>query len=166
MGATREDSATAVAAPAPEVAERKIVPAPEVAEREIVLDGQRVTYLEAGAGDGKPVVVLLHGLAGSSATWLPILPLLARQVHVIAPDLLGHGHSAKPATGDYSLGAYAAGLRDLLVILGLDHATVVGHSFGGGVAIQFAYQFPELTERLVLIASGGALALWWFNRFP
>ncbi|MCE0762763.1 alpha/beta hydrolase [Pseudonocardia kujensis] len=86
---------------------------------------------------------------------MPVLPLLGRHAHVVAPDLLGHGESAKPRTGDYSLGAYAAGLRDLLLALRLDRATVVGHSFGGGVAMQFAYQFPELTERLVLDASGG-----------
>lgn len=74
---------------------------------------------------------------------------------MIAPDLLGHGQSAKPPRADYSLGAYAAGLRDLLVALDLDRATVVGHSFGGGVGMQFVYQFPEFTERLVLVASGG-----------
>src|SRR5438034_1130402 len=127
----------------------------EVAEREILLHGQRVAFLESGVRTRGPVVVLLHGLAGSSSTWRPILPLLGRHAHVIAPDLLGHGRSAKPPGGDYSLGAYAAGVRDLLVILGLDHATVIGHSLGGGVAMQFAYQFPELTERLVLVASGG-----------
>ena len=126
----------------------------EVVEREIALHGQRVTYLEAGADSGGPVVVLQHGLAGSSATWLPVLPALGRCARVIAPDLLGHGQSAKPRDGDYSLGAHAAGVRDLLVVLGLDRATVIGHSFGGGVAMQFAYQFPELTERLVLVASG------------
>ncbi|MEK6439568.1 alpha/beta fold hydrolase [Pseudonocardia sp. T1-2H] len=130
-------------------------PAVPVTRREITLHDQRVTFLEAGERSGGPTVVLLHGLASSSATWLPVLPLLGRHAHVIAPDLLGHGESAKPRNGDYSLGAYAAGLRDLLVALHLDGATVVGHSFGGGVAMQFAYQFPELTERLVLDASGG-----------
>lgn len=84
-----------------------------------------------------------------------MLPLLGRRAHVIAPDLLGHGQSAKPRTGDYSLGAYASGLRDLLVTLDLGRTTLVGHSFGGGVAMQFAYQFPELTGRLVLESSGG-----------
>ncbi|GAA4698422.1 alpha/beta fold hydrolase [Pseudonocardia yuanmonensis] len=133
---------------------RSTAPA-SVARREIVLHDQRVTYLESGRRSGGPTVVLLHGLASSSATWLPALPLLGRHAHVVAPDLLGHGSSAKPRTGDYSLGAYAAGLRDLLLALRLDGATVVGHSFGGGVAMQFAYQFPELTERLVLDASGG-----------
>lgn len=79
---------------------------------------------------------------------------LAKDFTVIAPDLLGHGQSAKPR-GDYSLGAYANGMRDLLSILGIDRATIVGHSFGGGVAMQFAYQFPELAERLILVAPGG-----------
>jgi pimeloyl-ACP methyl ester carboxylesterase len=116
--------------------------------------GQHVTYLEAGVGRG-PVVVFLHGLASSSATWADVMSLLGRRAHVVAPDLLGHGESAKPRTGDYSLGAHAAGLRDLLAILELERATVVGHSFGGGVAVQFAYQYPELTERVVLVASGG-----------
>jgi pimeloyl-ACP methyl ester carboxylesterase len=127
-----------------------------VAQREVRLHGQHVTYLEAGV-DGGPVVVLLHGLASSSMTWADVMSLLGRRAHVIAPDLLGHGDSAKPRSGDYSLGAHAAGLRDLLAIaiLDLERATVVGHSFGGGVALQFAYQYPELTERVVLVASGG-----------
>jgi pimeloyl-ACP methyl ester carboxylesterase len=125
-----------------------------VVQRQVRLHGQHVTYLEAGVGRG-PVVVLLHGLASSSATWADVIPLLGRRAHVVAPDLLGHGDSAKPRSGDYSLGAHAAGLRDLLAILDLERATVVGHSFGGGVALQFAYQYPELTERVVLVASGG-----------
>ncbi len=127
----------------------------EVVARSIQLHGEEVTFLETGSDSGGPLVVMLHGLASSSATWAPALALLGRDAHVIAPDLLGHGHSAKPPSGDYSLGAYAAGLRDLLVALGHSRATIVGHSFGGGVAMQFAYQFPELTERLVLVASGG-----------
>ncbi|QYN32323.1 alpha/beta fold hydrolase [Pseudonocardia sp. DSM 110487] len=135
-------------------ARRSLSPVP-VAAREITLHGRPVAFLEAGADSGGPVVVLLHGLASSSQTWSGVLPLLGRHAHVIAPDLLGHGKSAKPRSGDYSLGAYAAGVRDLLITLELDRATVVGHSFGGGVAMQFAYQFPELAQRLVLVSSGG-----------
>jgi len=82
------------------------------------------------------------------------MPALAEHYTVIAPDLLGHGHSAKPR-GDYSLGAYASGIRDLLTVLEHERVTLVGHSLGGGVAMQFAYQFPEWAQRLVLVASGG-----------
>jgi len=99
-------------------------------------------------------VLLVHGIAGSSQTWDEIIPALARDHTVIAPDLLGHGESAKPR-GDYSLGSYASGLRDLLGVLGHDRATVVGHSLGGGIAMIFAYQFPERTERMVLVDAGG-----------
>ena len=113
--------------------------------------GHDVAYRQAGSG---PLLVMIHGIAGSSGTWVPLMPLLAEQYTVIAPDLLGHGESAKPR-GDYSLGAYASGVRDLLGVLGYDRATVVGHSLGGGVAMQFAYQFPQMAERLVLVASGG-----------
>src|SRR5437879_10962953 len=105
------------------------------------------------AGEG-PVVVLVHGLALSSATWRSVMPALAERFTVVAPDLLGHGESAKPR-GDYSLGAYASGIRDLLVALGIERATFVGHSLGGGIAMQLGYQFPERCERLVLVASGG-----------
>ena len=122
--------------------------------REITLHGHRVTYTEAGAGPGRPLVLLLHGIAGSGRTWDSVAPALAETAHVLAPDLLGHGESAKPR-GDYSLGAYASGVRDLLTALGHDSATVVGHSLGGGVAMQFAYQFPERCDRLVLVSSGG-----------
>ncbi|QEC48481.1 alpha/beta fold hydrolase [Baekduia soli] len=119
--------------------------------REIELHGHPVTYHQAGQG---PVVVLVHGITSSSRTWRSVLPLLAARHTVIAPDLLGHGSSAKPP-GDYSLGAHASGLRDLLVALDVPRATIVGHSLGGGVAMQFAYQFPERVERLVLVDSGG-----------
>jgi len=99
-------------------------------------------------------VVLLHGIAGTSATWDAVIPRLAEHYDVLAPDLLGHGESAKPR-GDYSLGAYANALRDLLEALGKNRATLVGHSLGGGIAMQFAYQFLGRCERLVLVDSGG-----------
>ena len=122
------------------------------AERERVeIHGHRVSYLAAGEGSA---VVLIHGITGTCDHWAPTLPLLAKRFSVIAPDLLGHGQSAKPR-GDYSLGAYASGIRDLAVALGHDRVTVVGHSLGGGIAMQFAYQFPERCERLVLVSSGG-----------
>lgn len=119
---------------------------------ELTIHGHEVTYRTAG--DRGPVVVLIHGIASNSATWESVLPLLAENHIVIAPDLLGHGDSAKPR-GDYSLGAYASGIRDLIFALGYERATLVGHSLGGGVAMQFSYQFPELVERLVLVSSGG-----------
>src|ERR1051326_4263256 len=118
---------------------------------EIELHGHRVSYRVAGEG---PVILLIHGIAGRSEQWLDSMAILAQEHTVLAPDLLGHGHSAKPR-GDYSLGAYASGLRDLMIALGHAKATVVGHSLGGGIALQFAYQFPERTERLVLVSSGG-----------
>jgi pimeloyl-ACP methyl ester carboxylesterase len=124
---------------------------PETGENELTLHGHRVRYLMAGSG---PPVVLIHGITSSADTWKPAMAALAREHTLIAPDLLGHGASAKPR-GDYSLGAYASGVRDLLAALGHDRVTVVGHSLGGGVAMQFAYQFPERTERLVLVSSGG-----------
>ena len=105
------------------------------------------------AGDGA-VLVLIHGMTSSSATWTRAGRRLAERFTVVAPDLLGHGATATPG-GDYSLGAQATFLRDLLLLLGHDRATVVGHSFGGGVAMQFAYQYPERCERLVLVGSGG-----------
>jgi len=110
-----------------------------------------MAYRSAGSG---PVIVLVHGITSTSETWERVMPALAKRFTVIAPDLLGHGGSAKPR-GDYSLGAYASGVRDLLIALGHERATFVGHSLGGGVAMQLAYQFPERCERLVLIDSGG-----------
>lgn len=121
--------------------------------RTISLHGHEMTYRVAG--EGGPVVLLLHGIASSSSTWEPVLPGLARHATVIAPDLLGHGQSAKPHGADYSLGAYASGMRDLLVALGHERATLVGHSLGGGIALQMAYQYPERCERLALVGAGG-----------
>jgi pimeloyl-ACP methyl ester carboxylesterase len=121
------------------------------AYEEITIHGHRVAYQEAGDG---PVLLLVHGITSSADAWREVIPILAEDHLVIAPDLLGHGRSAKPR-GDYSLGAYASGIRDLLLALGHDRATVVGHSLGGGVAMQFSYQFPERTERLALVSSGG-----------
>jgi pimeloyl-ACP methyl ester carboxylesterase len=119
--------------------------------RELVIHGHRVGYRTAGAG---PVLLLIHGMAGSATTWKHVMPALSRSFTVVAPDLLGHGAS-EAGSGDLSLGALASGLRDLLVALGHERVTVVGQSLGGGVAMQFAYQFPERCERLVLVSAGG-----------
>jgi pimeloyl-ACP methyl ester carboxylesterase len=119
----------------------------------VMLHGHRVAYRVAG-DPGLPVLLLIHGITSSSATWEPIMPALAEHAHVIAPDLLGHGDSDRPRA-DYSLGAFASGLRDLLEYLGHERVTLVGHSLGGGVAMQFAYQYFEHCERLVLVSSGG-----------
>jgi pimeloyl-ACP methyl ester carboxylesterase len=124
---------------------------PQIGEFELTLHGHRVRYLQAGTG---PVLALIHGITSTADTWVPAMQGLRRDHTVIAPDLLGHGRSATPR-GDYSLGAHASGARDVANALGQDRVTVVGHSLGGGIAMQFAYQFPERTERLVLVSSGG-----------
>jgi pimeloyl-ACP methyl ester carboxylesterase len=117
----------------------------------VSLHGREVNFVEAGHG---PLLLLVHGMAGCHESWSPVIEPLARTHTVIALDLPGHGDS-QPGSGDYSLGSLAAALRDLLFALGHERATLVGHSLGGGIAMQFAYQFPEATERIVLVASGG-----------
>ena len=118
---------------------------------EVSLHGHTVRFQAAGDG---PLLVLLHGITSTSEAWREVMPTLAERYTVIAPDMIGHGRSAKPR-GDYSLGAYAAGVRDLLGVLGFDRGTIVGHSLGGGIAMQFAYLFPEHVERMALISTGG-----------
>src|SRR3954469_23409763 len=115
------------------------------------LHGHRVIYRVAGSG---PPVVLIHGMVNSSRHWEQGALQLADRYTVIAPDLIGHGDSAA-VRGDYSIGAHATSIRDMLAVIGIDRATIVGHSLGGGVAMQFFYQFPQRTERLVLVSSGG-----------
>lgn len=117
----------------------------------VSLHGKRRAFVKQGSG---PALLLLHGLACDHTTWTPVIDELAKKYTVIAPDLLGHGLSDKPRA-DYTLGGYANGMRDLLTVLGIDKVTVVGHSFGGGVAMQFAYQFPERTQRVMLVSTGG-----------
>lgn len=119
--------------------------------RQLTLHGHQMAYRTAGRG---PVLLLIHGITSDSSTWRRVMPHLARDFTVIAPDLPGHGHSAKPK-GDYSLGANASFARDLLLALGHSRASILGHSLGGGVAMQLCYQFPDRCERLVLIDSGG-----------
>jgi pimeloyl-ACP methyl ester carboxylesterase len=124
---------------------------PSFEAREVELHSHRMIYRIAGSG---PPVVLIHGMVNSSRHWEEVALRLARECTVVAPDLLGHGDSAA-VRGDYSLGAHAASIRDLLAAIGIDRSTIVGHSLGGGVAMQFFYQFPQRVERLVLVSSGG-----------
>ena len=130
---------------------RAVVVAVTLERHELQLHGHRVSYRTAGSG---PALLLLHGITNSSGTWERAAALLSDRFTLIAPDLLGHGDSATPR-GDYSLGAHASGARDVANALGHERVTVVGHSLGGGIAMQFAYLFPERTERLVLVSSGG-----------
>jgi pimeloyl-ACP methyl ester carboxylesterase len=123
----------------------------EVSFETVTLHARESGYLVGGEG---PVLLLIHGMAGSCENWRDVIEPLARHHTVIAPDLPGHGLSAG-GSGDYSLGNLASGLRDLLLVLGHERATIVGHSLGGGIAMQFSYQFPEMVERLVLVSSGG-----------
>ncbi len=123
----------------------------DIEVRTHVVHGYRRVFRIAGQG---PPLLLIHGIGDNSTTWLPVMAELARNHLVIAPDLLGHGQSDKPRA-DYSVAAYANGMRDLLGTLDVDRVSLVGHSLGGGVAMQFAYQFPEKAERLVLVGTGG-----------
>jgi pimeloyl-ACP methyl ester carboxylesterase len=123
----------------------------QVQTRTTTVHGRAVSYSEAGAG---PLLLLIHGMAGTAENWQSVIEPLALRHSVIAPDFPGHGLS-EPGGGDYSLGSLASGLRDLMLTLGHERATLVGHSLGGGVALQFTYQFPEMVERLVLVSSGG-----------
>ncbi|HYB26540.1 MAG TPA: alpha/beta fold hydrolase [Solirubrobacteraceae bacterium] len=119
--------------------------------KSLSLHGRPMTYVEVGSG---PVLLLIHGMGGTYRNWQEVIGPLARHHTVIAPDLPGHGDSA-PGAGDYSIGALADSLRDLLITLGHERVTLVGHSLGGGIAMQLAYQFPEILDRLVLVSSGG-----------
>jgi pimeloyl-ACP methyl ester carboxylesterase len=120
----------------------------------VAIHGHRASFLTAGEHDGRPVILLVHGLAGDKHTWDPVLARLGQHAYVVAPDLPGHGE-AEEAGGDCSIPGYAAYLRDLLRVLDISHVTVVGHSLGGGVAMQMTYLFPELVARLVLVDAGG-----------
>jgi len=123
----------------------------DVETKTATVHGRTVSYAEGGSGQ---LLLLIHGMAGTAKNWSSVIEPLALRSRVIAPDFPGHGQSA-PGGGDYSLGSLASGLRDLMITLGHERATLVGHSLGGGVALQFTYQFPELVERLVLVSSGG-----------
>lgn len=121
----------------------------------VEVNGLELAWRQAGPADGE-ALVLIHGLAESSRTWDAVLPHLVGRGHrVIAVDLLGHGRTSTPRVGDYSIPGLAVVVRDLLLLLDAEAATVVGHSLGGGIALQLAYNWPELVGRVVLVSSGG-----------
>ncbi|TWS20150.1 alpha/beta hydrolase [Tsukamurella asaccharolytica] len=122
-----------------------------IRQRVALIHGHRRAYRIGGSG---PALLLIHGMADNSSTFEPILDRLAEQYTVIAPDLLGHGLSGRPRA-DYSLPAFTNAMRDLLLYLGIERATLVGHSLGGGIAGQFTYQYPDMVERLVFVDTGG-----------
>jgi pimeloyl-ACP methyl ester carboxylesterase len=122
--------------------------------RYLDLHGDRIAYRDSGDAGGAETLLLVHGMSGSSATWRHIMPALAEGRRVVAPDLLGHGQSDKPR-GDHSLSASAVWLRDFLDALKIARVTVVGHSLGGGIAMQFAHQHRDRCDRVVLIGSAG-----------
>jgi pimeloyl-ACP methyl ester carboxylesterase len=140
----------------PEMAQRReprrTVDLRGVTRNEMFLHGHRLVYRVAGSG---PALLLVHGLFEDSLTWRKVIPALARSHTVIAPDLFGHGESDAPSDVDYSLGGHTGTLRDVLEVLGHDRATIVGHSLGGGIAVSFAYHYPERVRRIALISSGG-----------
>lgn len=125
-----------------------------VVRRFVTVGAHRLSYQEAGPA-GAPVVLLVHGLASDSDTWELAIPLLAAHgLRVIALDLLGHGDSDKPA-GTYLLDDFADSLHGFLAALGIEKATICGHSLGGAIAVHFGYHYPDAVERLVLVSAGG-----------
>jgi pimeloyl-ACP methyl ester carboxylesterase len=122
-----------------------------LAPQKVRLHGHELSYVDSGTGD---VVLFVHGILGSQQQWAHLVDAMDDAHRVVAPDLFGHGESAKPM-GDYSLSSHAATIRDLLDHLGIERVTLVGHSLGGGISMQFYYLFPERVDRLVLVASGG-----------
>jgi pimeloyl-ACP methyl ester carboxylesterase len=114
----------------------------------IELNGAKIAYAEAGAGE---TVLLLHGTAGSSAQWRSLTDMLRSGCHVVAPDLYGYGESDPwPGNGSFSLAEEVALARAVLPLLrGPIH--LVGYSYGGAVALRFAFQHPERLRSLTLI---------------
>src|SRR3989454_5804034 len=120
---------------------------PGFSERFADVNGFRLHYFIGGKGSP---VVLLHGYAETSHMWLPIMPLLAKNHTVIVPDLRGAGDSSKPESG-YDKKNMAVDIHDLTASLGFNRASIVGHDIGLMVAYAYAAQFPQTTDRVVLM---------------
>jgi pimeloyl-ACP methyl ester carboxylesterase len=116
----------------------------------IDVDGVRLNYVEAGSG---PPLVLIHGWQGSTFGFRYTIADLSAKYRVIAVDLKGYGFSARPDHGDYSREAQADLVARFMEALGIERATVGGHSMGGGVAQALAIRHPERVDRLILVDS-------------
>ncbi|WP_445144070.1 alpha/beta fold hydrolase [Dyella sp. Tek66A03] len=118
-----------------------------IESHDATVNGVKIHYMKAGKG---PVVVLLHGYAETSHMWLPLIPLLAKNHTVIAPDLRGAGDSGKPDSG-YEKKNMAVDIHALVQSLGYKHVQVVGHDIGLMVAYAYAAQYPSETDSVVLL---------------
>ena len=121
---------------------------------DVVADGIRLRVLDAGQG---PVLFLIHGLSASHDIWEHVIDEFAGRYRVVAPDLPGHGESAKP-DAPYTVDFYAGVLRSLARELGIDEAIVAGTSLGGKIALELACWYPRFVRALVLSAPAGEYA--------
>jgi 2-hydroxy-6-oxonona-2,4-dienedioate hydrolase len=121
--------------------------------------GQNIHYFEVGQG---PAVILLHGLGGAKEFWLANIGALAPKYHVYAIDQIGFGQSDKPLI-DYKIATFADFLRGFMQVEKISKATLVGNSFGGWIATDFAVQHPEMVDKLVLVDAAG---LTWQRPLP
>jgi len=130
-----------------------------VEQGEVAAGSVKTAYLSAG--DGQPVICL-HGAGAGGVTWYPSIDAIAKDFHVLAPDIVGYGESDKPNAA-YDRPYFAAWLRDFLSALGVSKAHIVGLSQGGAIALQFALESPEMVDKLVLVDSGalGAQPSFW-----
>jgi len=115
------------------------------------VDGVPIHYIERGSGPA--AAVLIHGFLGHTYSFRYLIPELAKDQRVVAVDLKGSGYSGRPQKGDYSLTEQARLVIRVMDKLGIDRASVVGHSLGGEVAMRLAANWPERVEKLVLAAS-------------
>jgi pimeloyl-ACP methyl ester carboxylesterase len=123
------------------------------------IDGREVLYYTAGQGE--PLVVI-HGGGGDARTWLANMEVLAEKYTVFAPDLPGYGGSA-PLEGAYYIPELTRFVKKFAECLGLEKFYLMGHSLGGGVALNFAISYPGKVRKLVLVSSlclGSEIALW------
>jgi 2-hydroxy-6-oxonona-2,4-dienedioate hydrolase len=124
---------------------------PAIIPKEAAVFGFRIHYLEAGRGDP---IILLHGMGGEGARWMPTIRGLAAQFRVIAPDQIGFGQSDKPFT-TYHRGVFAGFLVEFMKAIAVPRATLIAQSMGVGVALYTAVHHPQIAARLVLVNGAG-----------